>query len=331
MANKDISVVVPVFNCAAYLTQLLDSLYQQSGVSLEIIAVNDGSTDDSLTILVAAARRDSRLVIVNQANQGLSAARNAGIARATAPWIAFVDGDDWLASDALSTWLQQANRQQLDLLIGNGFTFTIDPHLAPSSPLLHKQPWSEILSGQQWVIRSIEHNEWPHYVWLQLIRRELIAAHQLAFIPGMLHEDILWTTHLALAVQRVGFCDTPFYGYRTNPLSITHSPLPQALVARANSYLRIINALINLSATQQPPLCRALLRHANQESGHFFGLMRKKLSPSPERSALAAEFRALGLPKALFQGAGNISEFWRAVRLSVTLWRYAQQKHSLSK
>ncbi|MFA3780845.1 glycosyltransferase [Yersinia sp. 1652 StPb PI] len=331
MANKDISVVVPVFNCAAYLTQLLDSLYQQSGVSLEIIAVNDGSTDDSLTILVAAARHDSRLVIVNQANQGLSAARNAGIARATAPWIAFVDGDDWLASDALSTWLQQANRQQLDLLIGNGFTFTTDPHLAPSSPLLHKQPWSEILSGQQWVIRSIEHNEWPHYVWLQLIRRELIATHQLAFIPGMLHEDILWTTHLALAVQRVGFCDTPFYGYRTNPLSITHSPLPQALVARANSYLRIINALINLSATQQPPLSRALLRHANQESGHFFGLMRKKLSPSPERSALAAEFRALGLPKALFQGAGNISEFWRAVRLSVTLWRYAQQKHSLSK
>lgn len=74
MSNKDISVIVPVFNCGAYLTLLLDSLYQQSGVSLEIIAVNDGSTDNSLAILEDAAHRDPRLVIINQPNQGLSAA-----------------------------------------------------------------------------------------------------------------------------------------------------------------------------------------------------------------------------------------------------------------
>lgn len=306
MSNKDISVIVPVFNCGAYLALLLDSLYQQSGVSLEIIAVNDGSTDNSLAILEAAAHRDPRLVIINQPNQGLSAARNAGISRATARWVAFADGDDWLAPNALLTWLRQAEQQQLDLLVGNGFSFTTDPCLSPESPLLHKQLWGQALSGQQWIIRSVEHNEWPHYAWLQLIRRELINTHQLVFIPKMLHEDILWTTNLALVTRRIGFCETPFYGYRTNPQSITHSPSTQALLARANSYLHIIKALVSLARAQELPLRTALLRHANQESGHFLGLMRKRLPPSPERTALAIEFRELGLPSALYRGASNI-------------------------
>ncbi len=328
MTPIEVSIIVPVYNCETYLAELLDSLRSQAGVSFEIIAVNDGSTDSSPEMLADTAHNDSRLVIINQANQGLSAARNAGIARAKGQWIAFVDGDDWLAPNALLTWLRQAEQQQLDLLVGNGFSFTTDPCLPPDSPLLHKQLWGQTISGQQWIIRSVEHNEWPHYVWLQLIRRELINTHQLVFIPKMLHEDILWTTHLALVARRIGFCETPFYGYRTNPQSITHSPSTQALLARANSYLHIIKALVSLARAQELPLRAALLRHANQESGHFLGLMRKKLPPSPERTALAIEFRELGLPSALYRGASNIHEFWRALRCSVILARLAQQNHN---
>ncbi|HGI5916648.1 TPA: glycosyltransferase [Yersinia enterocolitica] len=328
MTPIEVSIIVPVYNCETYLAELLDSLRRQAGVSFEIIAVNDGSTDSSPEMLADTAHNDSRLVIINQANQGLSAARNAGIARAKGQWIAFVDGDDWLAPNALLTWLRQAEQQQLDLLVGNGFSFTTDPCLPPDSPLLHKQLWGQTISGQQWIIRSVEHNEWPHYVWLQLIRRELINTHQLVFIPKMLHEDILWTTHLALVTRRIGFCETPFYGYRTNPQSITHSPSTQALLARANSYLHIIKALVSLARAQELPLRAALLRHANQESGHFLGLMRKRLPPSPERTALAIEFRELGLPSALYRGASNIHEFWRALRCSVILARLAQQNHN---
>ncbi|HEN3611416.1 glycosyltransferase [Yersinia enterocolitica] len=328
MTPIEVSIIVPVYNCETYLAELLDSLRRQAGVSFEIIAVNDGSTDSSPEMLADTAHNDSRLVIINQANQGLSAARNAGIARAKGQWIAFVDGDDWLAPNALLTWLRQAEQQQLDLLVGNGFSFTTDPCLPPDSPLLHKQLWGQTISGQQWIIRSVEHNEWPHYVWLQLIRRELINTHQLVFIPKMLHEDILWTTHLALVARRIGFCETPFYGYRTNPQSITHSPSTQALLARANSYLHIIKALVSLARAQELPLRAALLRHANQESGHFLGLMRKRLPPSPERTALAIEFRELGLPSALYRGASNIHEFWRALRCSVILARLAQQNHN---
>lgn len=70
MNSVDISVIVPVYNCANYLTDLLDSLRSQTGVSLEIIAVNDGSTDHSLALLEQVAHIDSRLVIINQQNQG---------------------------------------------------------------------------------------------------------------------------------------------------------------------------------------------------------------------------------------------------------------------
>jgi glycosyltransferase involved in cell wall biosynthesis len=328
MKKIDISIIVPAFNCEAYLPALLDSLRSQSGVSIEIIVINDGSTDNSLSVLEGIAHLDSRLVIVNQQNQGLSAARNTGIARATGTWIAFADGDDWLAPDALLTWMKQAEEQQLDVLISNGFAFTAAPQLAARSILLRKQPWGEVLNGQQWIIRSVEHHEWPHYVWLQFIRRDLINTHQLAFIPGMLHEDILWTTHLALAAPHIGYCDTPFYGYRTNPQSITHSSSTRSLLKRAGSYIRIIKELVNLATTKEPTLGQALLRHANKESSHLLGLMRKRLQASPERSALAVEFRNLSLPAALFRGAGDIHAFWRALRCSLTLARMARQNHS---
>ncbi|WP_050534708.1 glycosyltransferase [Yersinia rohdei] len=328
---KDITVVVPVYNCVAYLAELLDSLRNQSGPSLEIIAVNDGSTDSSLSLLENMARLDPRIIIINQPNQGLSVARNTGIARATGTWIAFADGDDWLAPGALFTWFEQAKQQQLDLLIGNGYIFNLDPQQPTRHPLLHKQPWGQVLGGNQWVIQSVENNEWPHYAWLQLIRRDLLHTHQLAFIPKMLHEDILWTTHLALVAQRIGYCAKPFYGYRKNPESITHSHAPQALLHRANSYMHIIKGLVDIAETLEPALRHALFRHANQESRHFLGLIRKRLPASPARSALAAEFSHLGLCSALFRGTSNLHEFWRALRCTLIISGYARQKYLLPK
>ncbi|WP_145570583.1 glycosyltransferase [Yersinia bercovieri] len=325
MAPIEVSIIVPVYNCETYLAELLDSLRSQVGVSFEIIAVNDGSTDSSPEMLADTARNESRLVIINQANQGLSAARNAGIARATGQWIAFVDGDDWLAPNALQRWLTQAKEQSLDLLIGNGYRFTTEPAVQTAAPLLHKQPWGEVLDGQQWIMRSVEQDEWPHFAWLQLIRREVIIENQLAFIRNMVHEDILWTTQLARVARRVGFCQQPFYGYRTNPESITNSPSPQALQRRANSYLDIIHGLVEIAANSPPALRKTLLRHANRESGHLLGLIRKKITDPTARRLLAKRFFALGLPAALFRGSSTFSEFWRALRCNLTLGFYTKK------
>ncbi|MCW6543627.1 glycosyltransferase [Yersinia ruckeri] len=327
MRKIDISIIVPVFNGEAYLSTLLDSLSNQTGVSIEIIAVNDGSSDKSAQILANHALNDPRIQVIHQSNQGLSVARNTGIRYASGQWIAFADCDDWLAPEALKTWLTQATAQQLEMLIGNGYSFTTDPNPALSPPLLHKQTWGMILDGSSWIIHCVEQQEWPHYAWLQLIRREFIVTHQFAFIPQMLHEDILWTTYLALAAQRIGFCATPFYGYRTNPQSITQTPSPQTLQRRAESYLAILSALINTATTAPARLRRALLRHINQESGHLFGLLRKKITSPPVRTQLAKQFIALKLPRLIWLGAVTPREYWRAIRCILFFRLCVRQKH----
>ena len=91
-----ISIIVPVYNAAPYLPQCLDSLVNQTYRDIEIICVNDGSTDNSLDILKAYAERDSRILVIHQENQGLSDARNKGLKNARGEWVMFVDSDDWI-------------------------------------------------------------------------------------------------------------------------------------------------------------------------------------------------------------------------------------------
>ncbi|CAM3336711.1 MULTISPECIES: glycosyltransferase [Yersinia] len=329
MEKIDISIIVPVFNGEAYLATLLDSLSSQSGVSFEIIAINDGSSDGSAAILTDRARRHSFLRVIHQPNQGLSIARNQGIAQAKGQWVAFADCDDWLAPNALQIWLQQATEQQLDLLIGNGYRFCGEPTQQSVKPLLPEQRWQKTLTGKQWIIHSVAQNNWLHFCWLQLIRRELIQAHQLTFTPHQLHEDILWTTRLALAAQRVNYCPEPLYGYRTAPHSITRKHCFHLRMLRAASYLDIISELVRIAAQSEPVLSKALLRHANRESGQLLGLTRWQTRTCAERSQLARRFKELGLEMPLIRGAIGLRDFWRALRCIIIFRRYARQKPSL--
>ena len=91
-----ISIIVPVFNIEEYLSKCLISLINQTYSRIEIICVNDGSSDNSLGILENFSQKDSRIKIISQKNQGLSAARNTGIANAQGEYVVFVDGDDWV-------------------------------------------------------------------------------------------------------------------------------------------------------------------------------------------------------------------------------------------
>ena len=92
-----ISVIIPVYNTEAYLERCLVSVLSNTYRDLEVICINDGSTDGSLEILNAFARQDERVTVIDKKNGGLSAARNDGLRRATGEWIAFIDSDDWTA------------------------------------------------------------------------------------------------------------------------------------------------------------------------------------------------------------------------------------------
>ncbi|MGH2268585.1 glycosyltransferase family 2 protein [Streptococcus uberis] len=100
--SKKVSIIIPIYNTGNYLAQCIDSLLAQSYKNIEIILINDGSVDNSETICQNYARKDERIRYFSQDNQGVSAARNNGLREATGSYVMFVDGDDWLESNAVS-------------------------------------------------------------------------------------------------------------------------------------------------------------------------------------------------------------------------------------
>lgn len=282
---------MPVYDCERFLPVRLDSLLREEGINFEVIAVNDGSRDNSLQVLRSYAEKDARLRVFNQANAGPSAARNVGLERARGEWIAFADADDCIAEGGLVAWVNQARRDDLDLLIGNGYRFADDAD-PQRDPMLKKQPWGKILSGKKWVEHAVRVQEWPHYAPLQLVRRGLIDRHRLAFPLDLLHEDVLWTVDLAMAADRVGFDPRPVYGYRRNPGSVINSSLCTRLEARAKGYVRIIDMLLHRASQSDYPrsLRSAFMQHAHFEIRCFFDLIRM---PNWEHEALRRQCRSM--------------------------------------
>ncbi|MBR5598916.1 MAG: glycosyltransferase, partial [Alphaproteobacteria bacterium] len=111
-----VSIVIPVYNAEKYLSKCLDSILSQSK-KVEIIAVNDGSTDNSLNILNNYASKYSNIKVINQSNQGVSFARNTGMNASTKDYITFVDSDDWLEPDAIQTALKIIKKDNPDILL----------------------------------------------------------------------------------------------------------------------------------------------------------------------------------------------------------------------
>ncbi len=309
--QPDVSLIIPVFNNEPYLDESLSAACAQGELPLEIIIIDDGSTDGSLSKIKAHAERDPRIIVIEQANQGVSAARNAGLDRASGKWLAFLDGDDWIAPGSLEAWHQQAEQGKLDCLLCNGFSFRTEPQVfLDSKPpaILSRQPWDSILTGSEWLVQGVKQREWPHYVWLQFCRRSVIETAQMRFRRDMIHEDIPWTVQLALAVKRMGFSQPPRYGYRSNPSSLTQSRDAAKVHHRIASYLKVAALLKDFAKGQPAALRGALQKQIMREMGHFLGKMRKGNVSCAHRSEFAAEFLAAGFAGTMLKGCSNYRE-----------------------
>lgn len=320
-----VSIILPVFNAEKRLPRLLDSLLQQSFGSIEVIAIDDGSDDKSVEILKRYAKKDQRLYVIRQENSGVSSARNRGLSEARGRWIYFVDSDDFLYPDAIDTWYRYAEKNDVDFLIGNAYLGTEVNHalsISPANVLLKYQPWGVFLSGRDWIIYGVEHKEWPHYVWLQFIKRDLIINHGISFPAGILHEDIIWTIDLALHAKRIGFYDTPLYCYCRNQDSLTSNSLKNKINLRAKSYLVVLKHIKNrLETIEDRKLKQVLRKQLNRECGHFLGLIRKKIDDAELKKELAQDFFNKKLLPELFGGSGDFHGLWRAIRCLFVMWK----------
>jgi len=111
-----VSVIIPIYNAEKYLMQCLDSIVGQSYENLQIICVNDGSTDNSGQIMSQYSQKDNRIIIINQINGGLSSARNTGLDIATGNWIMFVDSDDWINKETVDHCISEAVNKEVDIV-----------------------------------------------------------------------------------------------------------------------------------------------------------------------------------------------------------------------
>ena len=127
MKTPLVSVLIPVYNVEKYLSRCLDSLINQTLTDIEIICVNDGSTDDSLKILRQYQEKDNRIVIVDKKNGGLPSARNAGLDRARGQYVGFVDSDDYVEPSMFETLYKTAKKKNSEVVICGAQIFPETP------------------------------------------------------------------------------------------------------------------------------------------------------------------------------------------------------------
>lgn len=226
--NPAVSVVIPVYNVANYLEETLVSIQRQVLTNIEIICIDDGSSDGSLELLVKLAQSDRRIVIYTQDNSGLSVARNAGIKLARGRYIYFIDSDDLLRSDALETLTQKADRDALQLVLFDADSFFETEDLAISRSSYRKYycrsaEYSDIYTGQDLVALLNDNGDYLPSACLYLAKREFVDSLKLNFIPGIIHEDNAYTFTLLLYASRVSHIKEEFYRRRVRSSSIMTS------------------------------------------------------------------------------------------------------------
>ena len=233
-----VSIIIPVYNTANYLRECLDSALSQTFRDIEVIAVDDGSTDGSAGILAEYARRDPRLTVITQPNRGVSAARNSALRLARGRWLTFLDSDDALYPGCVATLMDAARLTGCDFVYGgwrSGKVF--DPAVAPGptavSPAVMER--AEVIEGVLYQTSGILPTPWG-----KLYRRECLDG--MNFEEGTIYEDLDLFYKVRPAADRIAVVSTPVYFYRDNPTSITNTFTPSRLdvlkvTARLEDYM----------------------------------------------------------------------------------------------
>ena len=186
--EEKISVIVPVYNVEPYLERCLDSIINNTYRNLEIICVDDGSTDNCGAILDRYAERDDRFVVIHKENGGVSSARNRGLDTATGEFIAFIDSDDWIHPQYFEILLHMQKQRDYDL-VNCGFSVQKKPAPYTRFELME-------LKGRELSLESVfEILEVKTYVWGKLIRRTLLEGER--FVENIqCLEDIAFNAHV---------------------------------------------------------------------------------------------------------------------------------------
>lgn len=243
-----VSVILPVYNVASYLDEAFQSLIQQSLREIEIIAINDGATDNSQEYIDKYMALDPRIKCVKQVNQGLSGARNSGIRLIQGEYVYFMDSDDIIETDALETCYYYAKHNDADVCLFDAKLFYENnakqvPWNYDRSKFLienHKYQGKDLFNN------LIDKEQHRAVVWLQFIKGDYLKKLNLTFFPGIIHEDELFTPQLLLQTENIYYLNKKFIKHRVRSSSIQGGAYSKRNI---NCYLTVIDELLKWQNT----------------------------------------------------------------------------------
>lgn len=218
MSSIAVSIIVPVFNTVSYLHTCLDSILNQTLNNIEIICINDGSTDNSLEILKNYQKIDDRIKIINKNNEGQGIARNIGIDNASGEYIAFVDSDDFIKEDMLEKLYKSAINNNLDLVMCKVASFDeltseINDSLWYYSLGVFKDFEKNVFSHKDTRDFTCEISVTPYN---KLYKNSFIKKHNIKFAENLIFEDEVFFYDVYLKANKISIVDETLYYYRMN-------------------------------------------------------------------------------------------------------------------
>lgn len=224
MAKAKVSVIVPIYNIAPYLGRCVDAVLCQTLRDIEIILVDDGSTDNSASLCDDYAKADDRVTVIHQKNTGLSGARNAGLGIMTGEYVSFIDGDDAVLPDMLKSMLDEALRSNADAVMCNIEMITEDGSLLLYAPQNERIDLSHF-DFSLYFTDYISKKRLGYNVCCMLYRASIIRSCGLRFSDKMsFAEDIPFNLCFLAAAKTIKTLDKPFYLYYRRPGSLTAVP-----------------------------------------------------------------------------------------------------------
>lgn len=227
----DISVILPVYNNVQYLEECINSVLAEKNLSIEIVAVDDGSTDGSGQILDDYAKKYENIKVFHQGNSGVSVARNLGLEKAEGEYICYLDSDDHYRSEVLEKGLNLCREKNLDVIF---FTYEnyFENEIAAerwknnrvNQPMRKREYPKEPICGREMLLLFKTQLEYRVNVFLQMASREFLQENHFSFEPGIIFEDIPYTFEVLLRAERVMALNEVLVKRRIRDNSLEHRP-----------------------------------------------------------------------------------------------------------
>ncbi|MBR3269967.1 glycosyltransferase [Candidatus Saccharibacteria bacterium] len=228
-----VSIIVPIYNVRDYLDVCVKSLLNQTYKNLEIILIDDGSTDGSEKIVDKYDKKYRNIKAIHKKNGGLSSARNVGVDNASGEWLLFIDSDDYIRTDCVERVLELAKAADIDIV-----TYSFEPFSNDGSRLKKSPNWPEgVLSGVD-AVNDMLRNKRPAYICMSMFRATLFKKNKIRFPEGREFEDIITRIRLLYYARKVVFSNEKLYYYLIRKESITGDNISES---RCQDFLRAVD------------------------------------------------------------------------------------------